>query len=174
MAAIREGRTIREAITGIKRIDKVKIRTGKPIMSLFEYRTLKNSSPKMATLIDGIVNANVLEIKRSTVRRYWLANRPSPSVKSHVIGFELIMSATSSLPDHFRDDVRQAMFLASAEGRLKAGDVRARVREFVAAHNRTYSKYVPVVGGIMRSLDAPINDDNSSSLIERVTEGLWA
>ena len=175
MAALREGQTIREITWGQKIIKKVPIHVGPRIISGDEIRALKNSSPKIAKIINDLVKKNVTEVKRVNMRSRHAAVRVRTAsiTKAGVIGFEAIMSVTASLPDYLRDDVRQAMLLASATGSLRASDVRARLREFVSQQNKFYSKYVPVVGGVMHSLDAPIYDDNSSSLIERVTEGLW-
>ncbi|ABE64042.1 hypothetical protein Nham_3309 [Nitrobacter hamburgensis X14] len=81
--------------------------------------------------------------------------------------------ATAGLPDHIRDDVRSAMFLAVAEGRLNPGAAASRVREFIAAHNRQYSKYVPHGGGVMQSLDQQVYDDGPMRLVDTVAHGLW-
>lgn len=87
--------------------------------------------------------------------------------------YAVICAATAPLPDFLRNDVRSAMFLAVAEGHLKPGDASKRVRDFVAAHNRQFSAFVPVIGGRLQSLDQQVYDDGPTRLVDTVTRGLW-
>lgn len=99
---------------------------------------------------------------------------PAELAKNNGIdAFAAIVSATEELPAHLKDEVRSAMFLAVAEGRLNLRDATARVREFVTLQYRMFTKFVPGGGGIMRSLDEQVYDDGPTTLGDSVTHGLW-
>lgn len=172
IAALREGRTIAELTRGSHKVDKTIVKTGTMIMRWGQFNNLKQSSPRISKLIDDLVLKNVTEIKRRTVHRYWHANRPAVGT-IHVCGYEVILSATASLPDDLRDDVRSDMFLAAAERRLRASDITARVSEFVTQRRRMFSKYVPVVGGKMLSVDQKVFDDSGMTIGDTATRTLW-
>jgi hypothetical protein len=78
--------------------------------------------------------------------------------------FMLIRSAVPTiLPSQIRDDVIGAMALAVVEGRLRTADIRKRVREFIAAQYRQFSKYGPI------SLDARLFEDGNTTLMDRLS-----
>ncbi|GEC14226.1 hypothetical protein NWI01_01180 [Nitrobacter winogradskyi] len=87
--------------------------------------------------------------------------------------YERIFRATALVPVDIRNEVRSAMSLAAAEGRIRPHETESRVREFVTAHHRQFSKYVPHGGGIMQSLDQQVYDDGPTRLGDTVTHGLW-
>jgi hypothetical protein len=69
--------------------------------------------------------------------------------------------------DH-RDDVIGEMALAVYEGHLEEADLERRVREFVnAGYQRDHDQHRTV------SLDAPLYEDSSIRLIDKITTGLW-
>jgi hypothetical protein len=62
--------------------------------------------------------------------------------------------------------------MALLEGSLRRDQVKERVRQFIAAHNREANKHG--VGKYrLVSLDAPIFDDSSMTIGDRITRGLW-
>jgi hypothetical protein len=76
------------------------------------------------------------------------------------------------LPPDVRDDIVQSIFMALLEGSLQRNQVKERIRQFVTAHNREANKHGVGKYGL-RSLDAPIFDDGSGSLGDRISRGLW-
>jgi hypothetical protein len=78
----------------------------------------------------------------------------------------------SNLPPDIRDDIAQSIFVAMLEGSLRRDDVRSRVQEFVAAHNRDANKHGTGKYGL-RSIDAPAFVDSSITFGDTVSRGLW-
>jgi hypothetical protein len=84
----------------------------------------------------------------------------------------LIRSAVpTTLPAQIRDDVIGAMALEIVEGRLRPADIRRRVREYVTAQYRQFSKFGPM------SLDARLSEDSNATLLDRLSTdvgtGYW-
>jgi hypothetical protein len=168
--ALHAGKTINNITNG--RIGNRRA-PGMKILPLSRLQTFKRRYPQIGRRIDKLAARN-----RETARQQGIVTRRSfycRPMSSDVgeIAFAAITMATTCLPDHIRDDVRSAMFLAVAEGRLNPRDAASSVRDFIAAHNRQYSKYVPHGGGIMQSLDQQVYDDGPTRLIDTVTHGLW-
>jgi hypothetical protein len=97
----------------------------------------------------------------------------APSIAEHSGGIFLLIRSEvpTTLPAQIRDDVIGAMALAVVEGKLRPSDIRRRVREFVAAQFRQFSKYGPA------SLDARLSDDGNATLLDRLSTdvgtGYW-
>ena len=88
--------------------------------------------------------------------------------------YAAIVHATSSLPDHLKDEIRSLMWMAAAEGKLSLRSIsREVVQSFVSKQNRVFSKYIPHGGGINQSLDQQVYDDGPTRLVDTVTHGLW-
>jgi hypothetical protein len=168
--ALHSGKTIRNVTSGMIGDHRV---PGMKILPLARLQTLKKKYPLFGRRIDKLAARN-REIAREQglIKLRSLYCRPMTSDAGET-AFAAITVATAGLPDHIRDDVRSAMFLAVAEGRLNPRDAAARAREFVAAQNRMFSKYVPHGGGIMQSLDQQVYDDGPTRLVDTVTHGLW-
>jgi hypothetical protein len=84
----------------------------------------------------------------------------------------LIRSAVPAyLPAQIRDDVIGAMALEIVEGKLRPTDIRRRVREYITAQYRQFSKFGHV------SLDARLYDDGNATLLDRLSTdastGYW-
>lgn len=72
------------------------------------------------------------------------------------------------LPADMRDDVTQNVAIAVLERRLHPKDIPARIRQFVSSEFKTaHNKWGE------RSLDMPLSIDNSTLLIETITQGFW-
>jgi hypothetical protein len=71
-----------------------------------------------------------------------------------------------------RDDIVQSIFVAMLEGSLRRDDVRYRVQEFVAVHNRDANKHGTGKYGL-RSIDAPAFVDSSTTFGDTISRGLW-
>jgi hypothetical protein len=178
--ALHQGRTISFITAG-----KITHGKNRPVEyvkggKIIEHHVLKNfiiQNPKAGRVIERLAEKNRLQAKRSAVEHRTIARRSalSPAIirAESENAFAAIMAATASLADFLREDVRSLMFVAHMEGRLKPRDAVKRVREFVTAHNRQFSKFVPGGGGIMRSLDEQVYDDGPTRLVDTVTHGLW-
>lgn len=104
-------------------------------------------------------------------RRVWAA--PAAMRRDGHAMMEEINRVTAGVAESIRDEVRSRIALAVVEGQLKVSEIKTRYREFVSAHNRMFTQFVPVVGGVMRSLDMRLNEDNENTLHNQVTRGLW-
>ena len=95
----------------------------------------------------------------------------APAIAEHGADiFMLIRSAVpATLPAQIRDDVIGVMALEIVEGKLRPADIRRRVREYVSAQFRQFSKYGPV------SLDARLFEDGNATLLDRLSTdaGYW-
>lgn len=69
--------------------------------------------------------------------------------------------------------MRGDLLLALSEGRIGPRDLPTAIAKYKKQNNAKFSKYVPVVGGFMHSLDQQVYDDGSTRLIDTVTRGLW-
>ncbi len=78
----------------------------------------------------------------------------------------------SNLPPDIREDIVQSIFVAILEGSLRREDVRFRVQEFVAAHNRDANKHGTGKYGL-RSIDAPAFAESSTTFGDTISRGLW-
>lgn len=160
-AALREGQTL-QSIYGRKGDKFVGGGITKPdILGRF-----RRQHPKVDRLITQLAAAN-----REAAKPVRLV-APAVVQRSGAEVFAVIAAATANLPDFLREDVRSSMIVAAWEGRLHPRDAAKRVREFVTAHNRQFSKFVPG-GGIMQSLDQQVYDDGPTRLVDTVTRGLW-
>jgi hypothetical protein len=78
--------------------------------------------------------------------------------------FTLIRAAVPvTLPAQIRDDVIGAMALEIVEGKLPPADILRRVREYITAEFRRFSKF----GAI--SLDAHLYADGNATLLDRLS-----
>lgn len=78
----------------------------------------------------------------------------------------------ASFPD--RDDIVSDIFEALLNGSLQRDQVKSRVREYVAIHNRSFSTQYPKFGGRrLHSLDAPVFAEGPMTMGDTVSRGLW-
>jgi len=168
-SALREGKTLSVITTGLVHAggsNYQKVATA--IVNGNSLRRLMQTNAPAGRLIRKLAEEN--RVAQHKAR--WL-QRPRVARVSER-GYEAIRRATEGLPDHLRDDVRSEMFLAIAEGRLPLREAAARVSEFVTAHNRTFSKFMPG-GGLLLSLDQPAYaDETGTRLVDTVSTGLWS
>ncbi len=78
----------------------------------------------------------------------------------------------SNLPPEVRDDIVQSIFMALLEGSLRRDEVKARVGQFVKAHNREANKHGTGKFGLI-SIDVPAYAEGSTALVETISRGLW-
>lgn len=144
-----------------------------PVCDARRLQAFRHKYARLWKPLDKLAAANRTKKWTETILKRRRLASIDLSCNDGIDAFESINAATRQLPDFLRDDVRSAMFLAAAERRLKPRDAVKRLREFVTAHNRQFSKYVPGGGGIMRSLDEQVYDDGPTRLVDTVTHGLW-
>jgi hypothetical protein len=80
------------------------------------------------------------------------------------------------LPPNFpdKDDVVSAIFEDILTGNLNREDVRARIRTYIAAHNRLFpTKYAKFGNSPLVSLDEVMFEDGSTTRGDTVSRGLW-
>ena len=80
------------------------------------------------------------------------------------------------LPANFlgKDDVVGDIFEALLDGSLQRQDIRARVKHYVAAHNRMFPANFAKFGDArLISLDAQLFDDGTMTLGDTISRGLW-
>ncbi|WLA52332.1 hypothetical protein QIH80_20920 [Bradyrhizobium elkanii] len=80
------------------------------------------------------------------------------------------------LPTNFpdRDDVVSRIFESLLDGSLRREDVKARVKFFIAEHNRLFpTKFAKFGDSPLLSLDEAMFDDGSATRGDNVTRSLW-
>jgi hypothetical protein len=164
-----QARRVVEALNDGKTIANITA-AGKPSYIL-NHRALllfRQKHPKFDRIVVRLSTAN------AKVHHAEASARRAQILRAHTIAehgadiFTLIRAAVpGSLPAQIRDDVIGAMGLELVEGKLRPADIRKRVREFVTAQYRQFSKFGPL------SLDARLYDDGTTTLGDTITRGLW-
>lgn len=132
---------------------------------LLRYR---NENPEFGKFVANAIAGNNkrAQIQRAQHHKFITG---TPAVQNAFYR-EILDLVPKYLPEDKRDDVVIDIFKAVLEGRLRYADVRQRVGQFVAAHDRLFpTKYA------MRSLDVPAYREGAIALIETISEdqGLW-
>lgn len=132
----------------------------------------RRKNPKFDRFVVRLSTANAkVHLAEAGARRAQVHR--APSIAQHGVDiFLLIRSAVpATLPAQVRDDVIGAIALAVVEGKLHPTDIRRRVREYVTAQFRQFSKYGPA------SLDARLSSDGNVTLLDRLSTdvgtGYW-
>jgi hypothetical protein len=123
----------------------------------------RQKHPKFDRFVVRQSTANAkVHLAEAGARRAQVHRAPSIADRGVDI-FLLIRSAVpTTLPAQIRDDVIGAMALEVVEGKLRPTDIRRRVREYVTAQFRQFSKYGPA------SLDARLSEDGNATLLDRL------
>jgi hypothetical protein len=124
----------------------------------------RQKNPKFERLVLRLSTANAkVHHAEASARRAQILRAPAIAEHGADI-FMLIRAAVSTdLPAQIRDDVIGAMALEIVEGKLRASDIRRRVREYVTQQYRLFSKFGPV------SLDARLSEDGNATLLDRLS-----
>jgi hypothetical protein len=157
--ALHEGKTISDMT-----------KSGRPSYIL-NHRALllfRQKHPKFERFVVRLSTANAkIHHAEASARRAQIFGAPAIAEHGADI-FMLIRSAVpTTLPAQIRDDVIGAMTLEVVEGKLKTADIRRRVREFITAQYRQFSRFGP------RSLDARVFEDGMTTLGDTISRGLW-
>lgn len=132
----------------------------------------RQKHPKFERIVIRLSTANAkVHHAEATARRFQILRRPAIAAQGADI-FMLIRAAVPDyLPVQIRDDVIGAMALEIVEGKLRPADIQRRVRDYVTAQYREFSKYGRV------SLDARLFEDGNATLLDRLSTdvgtGCW-
>jgi hypothetical protein len=164
-----QARRVVEALYEGKTISNI-TKSGTPSYIL-NHRALllfRQKHPKFERLVVRLSTANAkVHHAEASARRAQILRAPSIAERGADI-FALIRSAVPmTLPAQIREDVIGAMALEVVEGKLRTGDIRRRVREFITAQYRQFSRFGP------RSLDARVFEDGSMTLGDTISRGFW-
>jgi hypothetical protein len=136
------------------------------LVSHIALQAYRRADPEIDTLVRGIIatsHTRAMERRRLRVRNETAREQTNDY-------FKIRAMLPANFPD--KDEVIGDIFEALLDGRLRREDVRARVGQFIAAQNQDARKYRVGKYGL-RSLDAPIFVDNSASLLDTISRGLW-
>ncbi len=126
--------------------------------------------------LDMFVRAHIPRIRRLSGEQRWAvyrARKATAERREQANDYHAIATLVpANLPRDIRDDIVQSIFMALLEGSLRRDQVRGRIREFVASHNREANRHGVGKFGLV-SLDAPIFADSSMTLKDTVQHGLW-
>jgi hypothetical protein len=97
------------------------------------------------------------------------------AVRSEANDFRQILGMIpTGLPPDKRDDIAQSILLALLEGSLRRDQVKSRVRQFVADHNRMFpTRYAKFGDSPLVSLDEVLFDSGTETRGDYVSRGLW-
>ena len=164
-----QARRVVEALNDGKTIANITA-AGKPSY-IVNHRALllfRQKHPKFDRIVVRLSTAN------AKVHHAEASARRAQILRAHTIAehgadiFTLIRAAVpGSLPAQIRDDVIGSMAPELVEGKLRPSDIRRRVREYVTAQYRQFSKFGPP------SLDTRLFDDGTATLGDTITRGLW-
>jgi hypothetical protein len=165
-AALNRGSSLNLVCTG----KAAGARVQAPIVSypkLKLYRALNQTFDRFVTSVTANSNSKAQQ------RRNQPNKARATTLRAEANDFHTIVSM---VPAHFgpdvRDDIAQSIMVALLEGSLQRDQVKARVQQFVTAHNREANKYGVGKYGL-RSIDAPVFADGPASLLDRTASGLW-
>jgi hypothetical protein len=154
------------------RDDVIKAGTASYVITHRALQLFRNNNPKFDRLVTTLSDANK-DKRRAEAKEQTIQIRRIPiSASAGADFFQLVRDVVpASLPRQVREDVIGSMALDLAEGKLLPQDLRNRVREYVTAHFRMFSKFGP------RSLDAPLSPDGSTTLLDMLSTdastGYW-
>jgi hypothetical protein len=115
----------------------------------------------------------VIEDSRSrALRTRWLRVRNEAKREQSNDYYSIRAMLPATFPD--KDDVVSAIFEDLLTGALRREDVRARVKSYVASHNKMFpTKYAKFGDSPLVSLDESLFDNGSGTRGDIVTRGLW-
>lgn len=149
-------------------------KAGKPtyVVNNTALLLFRQKHPRYDRLVVRLSSANAkIHHAEASSRRAQILRAPSIAEDGLDI-FNAIRSAVpTTLPAQIRDDVIGKMALEVVEGKLRPTDIRRRVREYVTAQFRQFSKFGSV------SLDAHLYDNGNATLLDRLSTeartGYW-
>lgn len=139
-------------------------------------RLLAHHALKRARREDPEFDRFVFERTKDNIRRgqklRWQRARNSIVRDQQNDYYKIRAMLPAAMPD--RDDVVSAIFEDLLTGALRREDVRARIKSYVASHNRMFpTKYAKFGDSPLVSLDESLFDNGSGTRGDIVTRGLW-
>ena len=136
---------------------------------LYRYRQLNPEFDRF--VVEAIADSNSVgqKLRFSRVR----GRIHSARVREDANDYHRILAL---FPTNFpgRDDAVHDLFVAVFERSLKSENVRARVKHYVAAHNRMFpTKYAKFAGRPLVWLDAQLFDQGAMTLGDTISRGPW-
>jgi hypothetical protein len=164
-----QARRVVEALYDGKTIADI-VRAGTPTYIL-NHRALllfRQKHPKFDRLVVRLSGANAkVHHAEASARRAMILRAPFIAVRGADFLMLIRDAVSTNLPEQIRDDVIGVMALELVEGKLRPADIRRRVREYVTAQYRQFSKFGPL------SLDARLYEDGATTLGDTITRGFW-
>ncbi|TFV75309.1 hypothetical protein E4K64_16535 [Bradyrhizobium frederickii] len=144
--------------------------SGKPtrLLAHHAFKRARRENPEI-----DILAAKVIEGSRSrALRTRWTRVHNEIRREQNNDYYMIRALLPVSFPD--KDDVVGAIFEDLLTGALKRENVRARVKSYVAAHNKLFpTKYAKFGESPLLSLDEAIFEDGTSTRGDNVSRGLW-
>jgi hypothetical protein len=138
------------------------------IVTYVSLQAYRRADPEIDALVSGVV---ATKATRWVLRRRLLARTNAIREESNDY-FKIRAMLPAGFPD--KDDVVGDIFEALLDGSLRREDVKARVRDYVSAHNRKYpTRYAKFGNSPLLSLDEVMFDDGSATRGDTVSRGLW-
>ncbi|MCK1742228.1 hypothetical protein IVA80_15490 [Bradyrhizobium sp. 139] len=141
---------------------------GSYVMSYVTFTQLRRDDSE----INSLAVAVIAGAQRRAQKLRWTRVRTQRRREQDNDYYVIRAMLPANFPD--RDDVVSAIFEDLLRGALKREDVRARVKSYVAAHNRLFpTKYAKFGDSPLVSLDEALYDDGSGTRGDTVSRGLW-
>jgi hypothetical protein len=165
-AALNAGKTIKEICWGLVNDQKV----CQPILGFRKLKLHRELNPDFNRFV---VSAMADHNSRGQQRRFNPGKARLKAVREQNNDYFKIRAM---LPANFpgRDDVVSDIFEALLDGSLRRDDVRARVKRYIADHNRMFPTNFAKFGDArLVSLDEVLFEDGTTTRGDNVSQGLW-
>jgi hypothetical protein len=138
------------------------------IVTYVALQAYRRADPEIDALVSGVVASHASRWQR---RRRLLVKHDAIREESNDY-FKIRAMLPANFPG--RDDVVSDIFEALLDGSLRREDVKARVSNYVAAHNRRFpTKFAKFGNSPLVSLDEVLFDDGTATRGDTVSRGLW-
>jgi hypothetical protein len=167
-AALNRGKTIGEICWGKVSGQKV----GKAILTFRKLKLHRELNPDFDRFV---VSAMADHNSKGQLRRFNPNRARAQIIRAETNDFyKIVKMVPVYLPSDVRDDIAQSILVAMLEGALQRDQVRARVQQFVASHNRMFpTKYAKFGDSPLVSLDEVLYEDGTTTRGDTITRGFW-
>lgn len=145
------------------------------VTGFWKTKAFLSANPAIHARLQALFNANSranhLAAARGRRVSAHLSSRSSDQAERAMMAIQ--NAVPSGLPKHHRDEIVSRMLADFVEGKLKLKDIRTSVRAFISIEYKQFGQYIPVIGGVMGSLDQAAFDDGPTTVGDLVTRGLW-
>lgn len=167
LSGLNEGRTICS-------LTEERYSHGEPVvMRRNRYNAILVAFPKLGRAIKRLAKKNWYARNLDAIHQRLASTRSSEHEPLSDDAYKIVVAATAWIPDYARIEVQSMIFEDLLARRLSLGQVRGKSRQFLSLYYKQNSKYVPVIGGVMQSLDQQVYEDGPTRLVDTVTHGLW-